>query len=597
MQGSIKSKLTFIILAVTTITSAIGYIIFISWYMNEQYKKTIELSNTIGIVISQDVGKLILLDDVSAAADISTQLKSFLNLQKLVLYKKDGTAILQYNIENRSFDVPKINLNKIEQTSKDDNLISIYHKATYQDTDLGVVFFEFKVESLSDIVKKDIFVIILIFMYVFGVSFILAKTFATKFTEPVLKLVSFLERIDKTESLSKRVTTTEKNEFGKLYQEVNTMLERIENSYYILKVASAAFETQSGMIITDSNQKILQVNKSFSKITGYRPNEVIGKTPIILKSGLHNREFYKNMFCSLKKNNFWMGEITNLRKDGSIINEHLIIQSVLDDKNEVIYYVASFLDTTKQKEIENQLEINQQILLQQSKLAAMGEMLENIAHQWKQPLSIITTLTSGILLNKELNLLTDEFLKDGLNNITNSVKYMSKTIDDFRNFYNDKLEKREFNLKNSIEKTLVLISSKLMRNNIIVVKNIDDILILGYENELIQVYMNILNNAIDSLENIVDETRIIKISGKVEENRVVIEFLDNAGGIKEEIMDKIFDSHFTTKDESKGTGIGLYMSKIIVTKVKGELSVSNKTFAFKEKNYIGANFKIILPLI
>ncbi|MGE3593280.1 MAG: hypothetical protein AB7G52_12425, partial [Arcobacter sp.] len=179
MQGSIKSKLTFIILAVTTITSAIGYIIFISWYMNEQYKKTIELSNTIGIVISQDVGKLILLDDVSAAADISTQLKSFLNLQKLVLYKKDGTAILQYNIENRSFDVPKINLNKIEQTSKDDNLISIYHKATYQDTDLGVVFFEFKVESLSDIVKKDIFVIILIFMYVFGVSFILAKTFAT----------------------------------------------------------------------------------------------------------------------------------------------------------------------------------------------------------------------------------------------------------------------------------------------------------------------------------------------------------------------------------------------------------------------------------
>ena len=88
MKGSIKSKLTFIILAVTTITSAIGYIGFISWYMNEQYKKTIELSNTIGIVISQDVGKLILLDDVSAAADISTQLKSFTNLQKLVLYKK-----------------------------------------------------------------------------------------------------------------------------------------------------------------------------------------------------------------------------------------------------------------------------------------------------------------------------------------------------------------------------------------------------------------------------------------------------------------------------------------------------------------------------
>lgn len=596
MKGSIKSKLTFIILAVTTITSAIGYIGFISWYMNEQYKKTIELSNTIGIVISQDVGKLILLDDVSAAADISTQLKSFTNLQKLVLYKKDGKPILQYNIDNKSFDVPKIDFKNIDEISKNENLITIYHKANYQDTYLGVVFFEFKVESLSDIIKKDIFVIILIFMYVLGISFILAKTFATKFTEPVLKLVSFLERIDKTESLSKRVTTSEKNEFGKLYKEVNTMLERIENSYYILKVASAAFETQSGMIITDANQKILQVNKSFSKITGYTLDEVIGKKPALFKSGLHNKEFYDKMFDSLRKNNFWMGEITNIKKDGSLINEHLIIQSVLNEKNEVIYYVASFLDTTKQKEIENQLEINQQILLQQAKLAAMGEMLENIAHQWKQPLSIITTLTSGILLNKELNILTDEFLKDGLNNITNSVKYMSKTIDDFRNFYNNKLEKKEFSIKNSIEKSLVLLSSKLMKNNVIIIKNIEDIEILGYENELIQVYMNILNNAMDSLENLKDEIKIIKITGRIEGNKAYIEFLDNAGGINEEIIDKIFDSHFTTKDEIKGTGIGLYMSRIIISKAKGELNVFNKTFDFKERSYKGANFIITLPL-
>lgn len=596
MKGSIKSKLTFIILAVTTITSAIGYIGFISWYMNEQYKKTIELSNTIGIVISQDVGKLILLDDVSAAADISTQLKSFTNLQKLVLYKKDGKPILQYNIDNKSFDVPKIDFNNIDEISKNENLITIYHKANYQDTYLGVVFFEFKVESLSDIIKKDIFVIILIFMYVLGISFILAKTFATKFTEPVLKLVSFLERIDKTESLSKRVITSEKNEFGKLYKEVNTMLERIENSYYILKVASAAFETQSGMIITDANQKILQVNKSFSKITGYTLDEVIGKKPALFKSGLHNKEFYDKMFDSLRKNNFWMGEITNIKKDGSLINEHLIIQSVLNEKNEVIYYVASFLDTTKQKEIENQLEINQQILLQQAKLAAMGEMLENIAHQWKQPLSIITTLTSGILLNKELNILTDEFLKDGLNNITNSVKYMSKTIDDFRNFYNNKLEKKEFSIKNSIEKSLVLLSSKLMKNNVIIIKNIEDIEILGYENEIIQVYMNILNNAMDSLENLKDEIKIIKITGRIEGNKAYIEFLDNAGGINEEIIDKIFDSHFTTKDATKGTGIGLYMSRIIISKAKGELNVFNKTFDFKERSYKGANFIITLPL-
>lgn len=595
-KGSIKSKLTLIILSVTTITSALGYIGFVFWYMNEQYKKTLELSNTIGIVISQDVGKLILLDDVSAAADISTQLKSFKNLQKLVLYKKDGNAILQYNIEDKGFEAEKIDFTKIDKIFKYDNIIKVYHKAMYQNKYLGVVHFEFKIDSLSEIIKKDLLMILLIFMYVFGISFFLAKFFAARFTKPILKLVNFLERIDKTESLKKRVVTNEQNEFGKLYNEVNRMLQRIENSYYALKLASVAFETQSGMIITNKEKKILQVNSAFTKLTGFTLEDVKGKTPSILKSGLQNKEFYENMYDSLNKYNFWMGEITNLRKDGTIINEHLLIQSILNENNEVMYYIASFLDNTKQKEIEQQLQINQQLLLQQSKLAAMGEMLENIAHQWKQPLSTITTLTSGILLNKEYNILDDNFLKEGLNNITNSAKYMSKTIDDFRDFYSNKVEKKEFDIEDSIEKALVLLSTKLVKKDIVIIKNLDNLKILGYKNELIQVYMNILSNAIDSLDDLEDEIKIIQISSKIENNKLILEFLDNAGGINEEIIDKIFDSHFTTKSEKQGSGIGLYMSKIIIDKSHGELKVSNKTFEYNSKTYKGANFMIILPI-
>lgn len=595
-KGSIKSKLILIILSVTTITSALGYIGFVFWYMNEQYKKTLELSNTIGIVISQDVGKLILLDDVSAAADISTQLKSFKNLQKLVLYKKDGNAILQYNIEDKGFEAEKIDFTKIDKIFKYDNIIKVYHKAMYQNKYLGVVHFEFKIDSLSEIIKKDLLMILLIFMYVFGISFFLAKFFAARFTKPILKLVNFLERIDKTESLKKRVVTNEQNEFGKLYNEVNRMLQRIENSYYALKLASVAFETQSGMIITNKEKKILQVNSAFTKLTGFTLEDVKGKTPSILKSGLQNKEFYENMYDSLNKYNFWMGEITNLRKDGTIINEHLLIQSILNENNEVMYYIASFLDNTKQKEMEQQLQINQQLLLQQSKLAAMGEMLENIAHQWKQPLSTITTLTSGILLNKEYNILDDNFLKEGLNNITNSAKYMSKTIDDFRDFYSNKVEKKEFDIEDSIEKALVLLSTKLVKKDIVIIKNLDNLKILGYKNELIQVYMNILSNAIDSLDDLEDEIKIIQISSKIENNKLILEFLDNAGGINEEIIDKIFDSHFTTKSEKQGSGIGLYMSKIIIDKSHGELKVSNKTFEYNSKTYKGANFMIILPI-
>ncbi|RXJ85400.1 sensor histidine kinase [Arcobacter cloacae] len=595
-KSSIKNKLTLIILSVTTITSALGYIGFVFWYMNEQYKKTLELSNTIGIVISQDVGKLILLDDVSAAADISTQLKSFKNLQKLVLYKKDGNAILQYNIEDKGFEAEKIDFTKIDKIFKYDNIIKVYHKAMYQNKYLGVVHFEFKIDSLSEIIKKDLLMILLIFMYVFGISFFLAKFFAARFTKPILKLVNFLERIDKTESLKKRVVTNEQNEFGKLYNEVNRMLQRIENSYYALKLASVAFETQSGMIITNKEKKILQVNSAFTKLTGFTLEDVKGKTPSILKSGLQNKEFYENMYDSLNKYNFWIGEITNLRKDGTIINEHLLIQSILNENNEVIYYIASFLDNTKQKEMEKQLQVNQQLLLQQSKLAAMGEMLENIAHQWKQPLSTITTLTSGILLNKEYNILDDNFLKEGLNNITNSTKYMSKTIDDFRDFYSNKVEKKEFDIEDSIEKALVLLSTKLIKKDIVIIKNLDNLKILGYKNELIQVYMNILSNAIDSLDESENDIKIIQISSKIENNKLILEFLDNADGVKEEIIDKIFDSHFTTKSEKQGSGIGLYMSKIIIDKSHGELKVSNKTFEYNSKTYKGANFTIILPI-
>lgn len=357
-----------------------------------------------------------------------------------------------------------------------------------------------------------------------------------------------------------------------------------------------AFETQSGMIITNKEKKILQVNSAFTKLTGFTLEDVKGKTPSILKSGLQNKEFYENMYDSLNKYNFWMGEITNLRKDGTIINEHLLIQSILNENNEVMYYIASFLDNTKQKEMEQQLQINQQLLLQQSKLAAMGEMLENIAHQWKQPLSTITTLTSGILLNKEYNILDDNFLKEGLNNITNSAKYMSKTIDDFRDFYSNKVEKKEFDIEDSIEKALVLLSTKLVKKDIVIIKNLDNLKILGYKNELIQVYMNILSNAIDSLDDLEDEIKIIQINSKVENNKLILEFLDNAGGINEEIIDKIFDSHFTTKSEKQGSGIGLYMSKIIIDKSHGELKVSNKTFEYNSKTYKGANFMIILPI-
>ncbi|WP_419765045.1 MAG: ATP-binding protein [Arcobacter sp.] len=235
------------------------------------------------------------------------------------------------------------------------------------------------------------------------------------------------------------------------------------------------------------------------------------------------------------------------------------------------------------------------ILAQQSKLAAMGEMIGNIAHQWRQPLSMITTTASGIKLNYEIGLLDEEKLDDYTNKIINSAYYLSDTIDDFRDFFKPDRDKKYFKILKSFEKTFTLLNTQFTNNNISFVKNIEDIEIYGFENELIQVVINILNNAKDELINKKEQRLLIFIDVFSKADKIYIYIKDNAGGIKDTIINRIFEPYFTTKDESKGTGIGLYMSNEIVVKhMKGILSVQNVDFTFDNIDYKGAEFKIVI---
>jgi signal transduction histidine kinase len=276
----------------------------------------------------------------------------------------------------------------------------------------------------------------------------------------------------------------------------------------------------------------------------------------------------------------------------------LIIQSVVDENNEPIYYVASFLDITKQKFIEEKLTEKEKLLIQQSKMAQMGEMLENIAHQWRQPLSTISVAASGIEVKKEFNILSDNEFYDSINHIKNATSYLSNTIEDFRNFFSKEKELSKMNIANTIEKSLELMGNTFMQNRINLIRNIDNkIEILSLENELIQVLMNILVNAKDALKPIINIEKYLLIDVYEKDNNLVIQIQDNGGGIQEDIIDKIFEPYFTTKHKSRGTGIGLYMSKLLVEKhLKGTLSAKNKEFLYMDKTYKGALFEIILPI-
>jgi response regulator RpfG family c-di-GMP phosphodiesterase len=243
-----------------------------------------------------------------------------------------------------------------------------------------------------------------------------------------------------------------------------------------------------------------------------------------------------------------------------------------------------------QDKLKDELSMKDNILLRQSKFAILGEMFENITHQWKQPLSIISLSNETIKLEKDFGQLNDESLFGSLGDIENSTKYLVQTIDDFRGFLKDNTVKEYFNVKEVIDKTLDLLSAKLKNKGINVQNNISDCEVYGKRNDLVQVLMNILSNAIDALDANDKEYKEIFISANEINGNLTIEVIDNAGGIDEEIKDKIFDKYITTKSSTQGgTGIGLYMSKKLVEdSLKGKITCSNI------EN--GASFKIVFPV-
>ncbi|MGJ0289109.1 ABC transporter substrate-binding protein [Aliarcobacter cryaerophilus] len=252
------------------------------------------------------------------------------------------------------------------------------------------------------------------------------------------------------------------------------------------------------------------------------------------------------------------------------------------------------LATRIKKEIEKHQE-KDRILAQQQKMVSMGQMIENIAHQWRQPLSVISTSASGLKLKKQLNILEDEELLKSIDKIVDTAKYLSDTVDDFRYFFKPQKDKTKFSLVKNIEKSLSFLETVLKENSIKVEFEYEDIDITAYETELMQVFINIISNSKDAFIEKKIKDRVIFISIKNFPNRILIEIKDNAGGVEDDILDKVFEPYFTTKHQYSGTGIGLYMSnQIIKTHLNGDIFMKNCSFKYKNIEQKGVITTIIL---
>lgn len=229
------------------------------------------------------------------------------------------------------------------------------------------------------------------------------------------------------------------------------------------------------------------------------------------------------------------------------------------------------------------------MLIQQSRLAAMGEMIGNIAHQWRQPLNSLGLVLQNIQLSYETGRLDREYLDKATQKGMKLISSMSHTIDDFRNFFKPNKSKETFIVSDAIDAALELVDSSFRNHEINVETDVRKGLTAnGYPSEFSQVLLNVLNNAKDALIESGIKNRNISIKAFSKDENIVVEIADNAGGIDKEIIEKIFDPYFTTKDEGKGTGLGLYMSKMIMQRsMHGQIDALNTED--------GAMFVITIP--
>ncbi len=373
---------------------------------------------------------------------------------------------------------------------------------------------------------------------------------------------------------------------------------------------------------TDLDFRIKYYNPVAEEIFGYKAEEVIGKTVM----EMHTRERvdpsrFERAIQIVKKEGKYEYEVEQQR-DGEVRIIESVVSGILDKDKDLIGYLLFSVDATKRRQMEQELrELNEelqkrvaeevekqrqqeQLLIHQSRFAAMGEMIGAIAHQWRQPLNAVGLIVQDFKDAYEYGELNAQYLERQVNQAMSLIQRMSRTIDDFRNFFRPDKERQYFDIKETFKAALSIISPQLKARGIEwslackahnrTFNDLESILICGehvvygYKNELEHCVLNIINNARDAFEEIRAVEPKITIETDKEGDMVVAIIRDNAGGIPEGIIGRVFDPYFTTKEEGKGTGIGLYMAKMIVERnMGGRLTARNTTD--------GAEFRIELP--
>lgn len=324
-----------------------------------------------------------------------------------------------------------------------------------------------------------------------------------------------------------------------------------------------------------NNPEILYVNDALCAMSGYSAHEVIGQTPKIFQGPKSNRTLLDKLKENLTNGESFEGFTINYKKDGTEYFIQWNISPIKDRNGEIKYYIGIQRDMTdsithieylenKIKSMQDEKEFQEQLIKESQKAAALGEMIDAVAHQWSQPISVMRGWSEMV---------DDENIQTKL---MEQLDHLYETLNEFRTFFRPDKEPEKFCINNIINSALFLLKDTTLASGVKVETNFsDDLSLVGFPNEFKHIIINLVKNSIDAFVLNDIQKRQITIETVNDESFSYIVYRDNAGGIPEEVLPKIFDKHFTTKEKSGGTGIGLFFSKQIIEKINGEIIVEN----------------------
>ena len=355
-------------------------------------------------------------------------------------------------------------------------------------------------------------------------------------------------------------------------------------------------DTNPSIIIVTNGTKIIDANKRFFEFFEFETlddflvnhNCICDYFEYIDGFDLENKiEVNNKNWCEYLYKHQNKTHMVALKKNSQFYYFNIHVQHINNETNILI----TLQNITELKDKEKQLS-------EQSKLASMGEMIGNIAHQWRQPLSIISTGASGMRMQKEYDLLSDEKFYETCDAIDENAQYLSSTIEELKNYIQEDKIKQYFKLEEAMKNFITLVNLNTKTSTMKLILNIDaSIQINGYKNELIQCFVSIYNNTNDAFKNIHIDEKLFFITATKESNQVIIRFKDNAGGISHDVLSKIFEPYTTTKHRAQGVGLGLSKVYSLITDgMEGNIQALNAIYTYNNKQYSGAELIITIPM-